>query len=255
VKLKAIMLLVIFSVIALLIIFKYISTSPKHIGAIGESRVAHQLIKLDKNRYSVLNDVLLKYENVISQIDHIVVSIYGIFVIETKNYNGWIFGNENSEYWTQVIYRFKSRFRNPIKQNWSHIFILKKILSDFKNIKYHPIVVFSGNAELKTTESTATVTYVEFLYQIIHNKSTEKYLTIDEVNRICNKLHNYSIDKTRKNRIEHSKQIFYHIDERKEFDLKMECPKCGNMLVYREGRFGPFWGCSNFPKCHYTKKY
>lgn len=78
--------------ITLIIIVKYISRSPNNIGAMGESRVSRQLFDLDKNKYLVLNNVFLQYENKISQIDHIVISTYGIFVIETKNYNGWIFG-------------------------------------------------------------------------------------------------------------------------------------------------------------------
>jgi hypothetical protein len=249
------MYLFIVVVITLFIILKYIFRSPNHIGALGESRVARQLFDLDKDQYLVLNNVLLKYDNLISQIDHIVVSIYGIFVIETKNYNGWIFGNENSEYWTQVIYKFKSNFRNPIKQNWSHVYILKKILNDNNNIKYHPIVVFSGNAELKNIQSSVTVTYVELLYQIICDKSTVQYLRMDEVKRIYEKLLNYSIESNKKNKIEHKRQILSKIENRIEIGNKMECPKCGKLLVYREGRFGPFWGCPNYPNCHYTKKY
>ena len=76
------------------------------------------------------------------QIDHVVVSIYGIFVIETKNYSGWIFGDENSQYWAQVIYKTKNRFYNPILQNRGHIKALQGLLQDYSHIRYIPIVVF-----------------------------------------------------------------------------------------------------------------
>lgn len=64
----------------------------------------------------------------LTQIDHIVVSNYGIFCIETKSYWGWIFGNVNDEYWTQVIYRHKERFYNPMRQNYGHMKSIKEIL-------------------------------------------------------------------------------------------------------------------------------
>ena len=50
---------------------------------------------------------------------------------ETQNYSGWIHGNEKSEYWIQSIYNEKAKFRNPIKQNWAHIYALKEVLGFF----------------------------------------------------------------------------------------------------------------------------
>ena len=90
-------------------------------GYIGEKQVSKRLRKLNKRKYKVLNNVLLKTANGSTQIDHVVISIYGIFVIETKNYKGLIFGSENDENWTQVIYKNKGKFRNPIKQNYGHV--------------------------------------------------------------------------------------------------------------------------------------
>lgn len=90
---------------------------PKIKGAVGEYKVSAKLKRLKKKDYIVLNDLLLKNGNSTSQIDHIVISKSGIFVIETKNYKGWIHGHQNSEYWTQTIYKHKRKLRNPIKQN------------------------------------------------------------------------------------------------------------------------------------------
>lgn len=72
--------------------------------------------KLGKD-YIVINNLKLNTKGTISQIDHLVVSNYGIFVIETKNYKGWILGNEDSQNWTQVIYKYKNKFYNPVLQN------------------------------------------------------------------------------------------------------------------------------------------
>ena len=90
-------------------------------GAIGEKRVAHILKKLPEDRYKVINNLLIQNNGYTTQIDHIVVSVYGIFVIETKTYKGWIYGGENSDYWTQNIYGNKYQLRNPIHQNYGHI--------------------------------------------------------------------------------------------------------------------------------------
>ena len=90
-----------------------------------------------------------------SQIDHVVVSSKGIFVLETKNYTGWIFGSENSQNWTQVIYKRKEKFYNPIWQNFGHIQALKEYLGEntTQDIPFSSIIVFSNEATLKFKET------------------------------------------------------------------------------------------------------
>ena len=82
-------------------------------GWFGEEVIALYLRKLPPDEYTVLNDIILSTENGTTQIDHIVVSVYGVFVIETKNYKGWIFGGEKSAQWTQNIYGKKKQFYEP----------------------------------------------------------------------------------------------------------------------------------------------
>ena len=106
-------------------------------GVIGEKTVASVLILLNKSKYKVLNNVVLSINGRTSQIDHIVISDFAIFVIETKNYKGWILGGENSEYWTQVLFKRKEKFYNPISQKYSNILALKTCLSEFGNAKYN----------------------------------------------------------------------------------------------------------------------
>lgn len=103
---------------------------PVWIGRSGEKFVSRKLHQLDPAHYVVLNDLMLPSNGNSSatQIDHLVVSNFGIFCIETKSYKGWIFGNANQEFWTQVIYRFKDRFYNPLRQNFAHIKAVENLL-------------------------------------------------------------------------------------------------------------------------------
>lgn len=89
-------------------------------GFIGEKIVAAILSGLPKQQYRVVNNVMLGTEYGTTQIDHVVVSVYGIFVIETKNYKGWITGSEFGDYWTKNMYGKKYKFQNPLKQNYAY---------------------------------------------------------------------------------------------------------------------------------------
>ncbi len=225
----------------------------RHKGKYGEFIVANQLLKLNKKDYKIINNLLIETASGYSQIDHIVISVYGIFVIETKNYSGWIFGNEKSEFWTQTIYSNKIKFRNPIKQNWSHIYALKYILSDYSNIVYKPVVVFSGSAELKKVYTISPVIYSSDVYKYIMLSSDNKVLSSEQIEEIFIKLKTLNKkDKKIKNR--HISEIHYKKNKIYESERSLICPKCGNDLVSRNGKYGEFYGCSNYPRCKYTLK-
>lgn len=117
----------------------------------GEAQVAHTLqSNFSAPDYHLLNHITLKHRGATTQIDHILVSRYGVFVIETKDYNGWIFANHKHETWTQVMFRAKFKFQNPIHQNYRHVQAVQELL-DFLPISIiHSVVVFTGNAEFKT---------------------------------------------------------------------------------------------------------
>ena len=103
--------MIIVFILIILVYFLIKIYSPKIKGSIGEAKVNTRLNFLGKE-YIVLNDILISSSNgYTSQIDELVLSEYGLFVIETKNYKGWIFGNEKAENWTQVIYKEKHTFR------------------------------------------------------------------------------------------------------------------------------------------------
>lgn len=122
-------------------------------GKIAEKMVHHKLMQLPEE-YHVIDDVLFVSNGRSTQIDHIVVSPYAVFVIETKGYKGWIFGGESTEYWTQSIYGHKSTFYSPLLQNDGHVRFLKFMLKDLGNIPFIPIVCFNNEAELKVNVNT-----------------------------------------------------------------------------------------------------
>jgi restriction system protein len=104
---------------------------------------------LNGDTYKFFRDVILPTENGTTQIDHIVVSKFGIFVIETKNMTGWIYGRETDTHWTQVLFRNKYRFQNPLRQNYCHT----KSLADFLKLDhsiFHSVVFFVRDCRFKT---------------------------------------------------------------------------------------------------------
>jgi len=219
-------------------------------GRIGETIVLTILSALPKEEYRVLNNVMLKTERGTTQIDHVVVSLYGIFVIETKNYKGWITGTDNSEQWTQNMYGKKYLFRNPIKQNYGHVKALEKLLAIPEN-SFIPIVVFSVNADLKVKTDRIVLYTVKLKKKIL--KFQEKKFTNEQILTFENRIIMANVD-SKENRKEHVEAIHKNIKEDKKHVKAGVCPKCGGRLTKRKGKYGEFTGCSNFPQCSYTTK-
>ena len=132
-------------------IFASAGRNPRSKGWLGERRVRNLLSTLDPSLYHSHHDLYLpRHDGAgLTQIDHVVVSPYGIFVVETKNFSGWIFGSENQPTWTQQIYRRKSSFPNPLHQNNLHVNSLAAHLGLGKD-RFHSLVFFAGNAIFKT---------------------------------------------------------------------------------------------------------
>ena len=140
-------LVLLFVAIAVIKLFK-----PFLKGKVGEFAVnAHVKLYLDKENYILLNDCTLADEqNQTTQIDHILLSPYGIFVIETKNYKGWIFGSERQKMWTQKIYKKTYKFQNPLHQNYKHQKVLEQVLADIVDpTMIHSVIVFMPDCEFK----------------------------------------------------------------------------------------------------------
>ena len=113
-------------------------------GKRGEKMVAKQLALLKKKDFIIINDLLLPSSNGrTSQIDHVVISTKGIFVIETKNHAGRISGAENAQYWQQHLSNRSQGFYNPLLQNRSHLRAIRKLMPKLDASLFSSIVVFT----------------------------------------------------------------------------------------------------------------
>lgn len=146
----------------------------------GEALVSQ---KLRANFYGpdfhLLNHITLKLKDGTTQIDHILVSRFGVFVIETKDYNGWIFANAKHATWTQVLFQVKFKFQNPIFQNMRHVRAVQELLEFLPPEAIRSVVVFTGRAEFKTDMPSGVYTLSGV---IDHLKSTTE--TVISLNRV-----------------------------------------------------------------------
>jgi Nuclease-related domain len=100
--------------------------------------------------YHLMNHVTLRMEDGTTQVDHILVSRFGVFVIETKDYSGWIFAYPAATTWIHTLPGRKYSFQNPVRQNFRHICAVRTLLDFLPPDAVRSIVVFSGRAEFKT---------------------------------------------------------------------------------------------------------
>lgn len=234
---------------AIIILCTFIITIklPKLKGDKGEQKVAKILGKTITGQQYVINDLLFTEDLKNScQIDHIFINKFGIWVIETKNYAGTIYGNPISREWKQVLAAGNviNTFYNPIKQNDTHIYRLSKYL----NVKYifHNIVVFLNHADISNLK-------IENIYSTsnlhkIKNIQTENTLSVEQMEYFYNKLLYLKANNTLS-----KKEHIQNIRNMQDNIHKGICPRCGGKLILREGKYGQFYGCSNFPKCKFTK--
>lgn len=158
-------------------------------GFLGETVInVATWLKLDKTIYHRLNNITLPLDNGGStQIDHVIVSIYGIFVIETKNYKGWIYGKENQRQWTQAFPNgSKYKFQNPLRQNYLHIKTLADLLA-LDMSYFHSMVVFIGECTLKTRDELPEHVLKGGVISYIKKKQ-DKVLTEDDVQSIVKQI-------------------------------------------------------------------
>lgn len=134
--------------------FVFWRSATRRKGAKGEREIARLLKASRCGKHYVVNDLLFSCGKDLScQIDHILINRNGIFVVETKNYAGEIYGSDSAREWTQVLAHgtVKNRLYNPVMQNETHIRRLKGVLKEteiFRNV-----VVFLQGADLKGVSS------------------------------------------------------------------------------------------------------
>lgn len=249
-----ILILVIISVTSIYVVvsrrisdyYRYEAT-PDEKGKRGEAIVAKQLGQNIPDEQYVINDILFSDTKGNScQIDHVYINKYGIWVIETKNYGGTIYGSSERMQWTQVFNygANKNKFYNPVKQNVTHIYRLSVYLG-VKDV-FHNVVCFSDDADLSNVQA-------ENLYTMSKVGEIKK-ITCDT------KLSPYQMqsyyEKLQKLKERGDIELYEHIENIKDAQTKIEngvCPRCGGNLVVRDGKNGKFLGCSNYPRCRFTK--
>ena len=243
-------LIIFFITLIVLNVLGIIFSLPVVKGKIGERKIRKLLEKFTKYQdVYVINDVIVPGDNnQTSQIDHILFSKGGIFVIETKNYSGRIYGNDSQREWTQVLAygRTKNKFYSPVKQNQTHVYRLKDILGN--KYSFISCIVFL-KANISYLESDFVFTPRE-LKKYLKKTIKEECISSNDILDAYNKVKEYK-DNPLKNTKEHVKEIKQTL---KNID-NLICPRCGGQLLLRHGNGGTmFYGCSNYPKCKFTKK-
>lgn len=235
----------------------------EQLGEYGEKLTVDELKYLQRfgKDGKILRNLYIPKDNgETSEIDVVFITQKGIFVIESKNYSGWIFGNEKDLYWTASLPNGeKNRFYNPVMQNRTHIKWLHQYL--VKNVPLYSLIVFSERCRLKKVTIASADVYVmhrEELHTTIGDIWSEATDTLNEqdIHEIYETLHVLTNpDSTIKEN--HTNTVNHKFGRGTGADSDV-CPLCGNKLVLRTAKKGinaghQFYGCSGFPKCRYIK--
>ncbi|TVR34081.1 MAG: NERD domain-containing protein [Balneolaceae bacterium] len=217
-------------------------------GWIGEKKTTFYLwLSLNSKVYRRFHNVIIPSKNGTTQIDHLLVSPFGLFIVETKNKRGWIFGSGNQRIWTQSLYGNNYSFQNPLRQTFRQ----KKILSEFLDINesiIHAVIYFVGDCKFKTELPSSVIK--SRLGKYI-KKFNDRVIPPEESSRIVGALEQHIAESLLTTR-DHSRSL------RKRHKSTTVCPRCGSNLVERTASKGPnagntFLGCENFPGCRFTR--
>ncbi len=208
--------------------------------------------------YRVLSDLILPVEGGTTQIDHLVLSRFGIFVIETKNMSGWIFGCAGQQKWTQVQKGGKRRrFQNPLRQNYAHIKAVQEVLEVDLQV-LHNFVVFVGSAEPKTEMPENVAWGLRELGKLIAVRK-QVVFSDRQLNAFVKKLQRQALENNSATRSKHIQSLEKKAAGKSPAQSSASqnlCPKCGSEMIKRTNRKtdDTFWGCEKFPKCRGTRK-
>lgn len=172
----------------------------------GEALVTRELkANFKAPDFHLLNHITLKLKDGTTQIDHILVSRFGVFVIETKDYNGWIFANPKHATWTQSFLTQNFKFQNPIFQNFRHVKSVEALLDFLPPNAIKSAVVFVGDAEFQTDMPSGVYTLKGFIDHL--RGSTEEMLSLNRLQFCVGRLETARLAITRKTDIDHVKNL------------------------------------------------
>ncbi len=238
--------------LALFLVLRTLLRGASFKGRRGESKVNVGITRhLDRSVYRLIKDVTLPVGDGTTQIDHLVVSTFGIFVIETKNMKGWIFGDPYQAQWTQQIYRHKQKFQNPLRQNYKHVKAVQETLGLGQHQVFN-VVVFVGRCTLKTQMPPEVVKGVLALSEFIKSKRVP-VLADHELPGLIGRLSDRRLDPGPRTDRSHIRSVKRR-EPRFEVDVDL-CPVCGAEMVERTNRRSGerFLGCRRYPQCRGTR--
>lgn len=258
-------------------------------GRLGEYMTYKNLRNWEKSGAKFLFNLYIpKGENETTEIDVLMITPKGLFVFESKNYSGWIFGSEYQRNWYQTLPQGRGRshkesFYNPIMQNRTHIQHLQILVGE--NIPMYSVIIFSDRCTLKKVEVKSQDIHVINRYDVMDtvasvcNRIQNVVLSERQITEIFDKLYPYTqVDSAV--RVQHIANIQNKLnpiptepEAGKQTDKNataedhsgsvqskvLICPKCGGTLILRTAARGPkagnrFYGCSNYPKCRYVQE-
>lgn len=166
-------------------------------GKYGEYLSFNKLEKIKGNHKILTNVYLPKGNEETIEIDLVYIHETGIYILESKNYSGWIFGDEKNEYWMHTLKnKQKEKFYNPLWQNNTHIEYLKKLLKIDENY-IKSIIVFSERCNIKTIVGDSENVKVINRYNL--NKTIEKgthnspnVFSMDRITELYDELKSYT---------------------------------------------------------------
>lgn len=217
--------------------------------AVVNADISH---RLDSSLYRLITNVTLPIDDGTTQIDHLVVSRYGIFVIETKNISGWIFGQADQSQWTRVHFQSKHRFQNPIRQNYMHVKAVRDLLNLRRDHVYN-VVAFVGDSTFKTPMPAGVVDGTVELTNFIQSKRTPVF-TDGEIGHFVDLILDKRLAPGFRTERTHLRNVRRRLSERAAIPENI-CPRCrGEMLERVNKRTGErFLGCKRYPQCRGTR--
>lgn len=191
-EIEMIIYMIIIGLVALAVGFRIghigILASEKQQHNIGE-RIVQETVKenLPADKYFLMNNITLKMpDDTTTQIDHVLVSRYGLFIIETKHCFGKVVGNVNDKKWAQITKFDKRYFQNPIRQNHKHVKAIEALFPTFNKKAIESLIVFTGEALLEGDMSNKVRREYEIPNHIKGFK--HEYLTKDDVEIVIGRL-------------------------------------------------------------------
>lgn len=234
-------------------------------GKQGEYQLGQVLNQLYGYKKILYNLYIFKEDGSTTEIDALLIHPSGIYIFESKNYKGWIFGSENQQYWTQVLSggrgkSYKHSFFNPVIQNKVHLKWLSYYLNQYTPNLYS-YIVFGNDCQLKEIHLNSDRHKVIQTWQVIgaidrQACQSQVYLSPEQIDDLYRML----LPLTKRKQVIKERHINSIAQNKQRREAEKICPRCQHGLVLRTAAKGSragqqFWGCSNFPRCRFTQKY